>query len=90
MTEIVKTKPQFQALDEEAILSALADTNPENPVAVEVARLIDGYTQNFQRHVERVGSIPSKILHANGACPIEEIAMRLTAEVIRDTAAEAR
>jgi hypothetical protein len=50
MTEIVKTKPQFQALSEEAILSALADPDPENPIALEVAHLIGGYTRNFQRH----------------------------------------
>jgi hypothetical protein len=33
LTKIVKTKPQFQALSEEAVLSALADPSPENPIA---------------------------------------------------------
>jgi hypothetical protein len=76
MTEIVKAKPQFQALSEEAVLSALAD--PENPIAVEVARLIGGYTRNFQCHVERLGYMLPAILRSKGACPIEEVAMRLT------------
>jgi hypothetical protein len=89
VTEIVATKPQFHALSEEVVLAALADPDPENPIAVEVARLIGSYTRNFQRHVERLGSIPSNILRARGACPIEEVAMRLTAETIRDTIAKA-
>jgi hypothetical protein len=90
MTEIVKAKPQFQALSEETVLSALADTDPENPIAVEVARLIDGYTRNFQRRVERLGYMPSEVLRAKGACPIEEVAMHLTSEAIRGAVAQAR
>ena len=87
MTESVKTKPQFHTLSEEAVLAALADPDPENPIAVEVARLIGGYTRNFQRHVERLGYMPSHILRTKGDCPIEEVAMRLTAETIRGVAA---
>jgi len=83
--EVFGTTPPFRALDEEAIRAALADPNPENPVAVEVARLIGGYTKNFQHHVERLGHIPPTILRVKGSCPIEEVAINLTTECLRAT-----
>ena len=79
---IVKTKPELQAVSEAAVMEALADTNPQNPVAMEVARMVASYAVNFQRHVERSGSFPSDILRVKGEYPIEEVAMRLTSESI--------
>lgn len=59
MTETVEPKLEFRSLSEDAVLAALRDTDPTNPIAVEVARLINGYTGNFQAHVERLGHVPS-------------------------------
>jgi hypothetical protein len=87
MTEIVEPKPEFQALDEAAIFKALDDPDPRNPIACEVARLIEAYTRNFSSHVEQLGRMPSQILRTKPRWPIEAVAMRLTAEAIRDTVA---
>ena len=35
-------------------MAALNDPDPSNPIAVEVARLIEGYTKNFRAHVKRL------------------------------------
>jgi hypothetical protein len=40
-------------------MAALEDPNSGNPIAVEVARLIEGYSENFRAHVERLGYIPT-------------------------------
>jgi hypothetical protein len=50
-------------------------------------RLIAGYTNNFKRHVERLGRIPPYILHIKPRWPIEAVTMRLTTEAIRETLA---
>jgi len=63
---------------------------PANPIAVEVARLIDGYTSNFRAHVRRRGRIPPDILRVKPRWPIEAVAMRLTTQAIRETLAQAR
>jgi hypothetical protein len=55
MTEIVAPKPEFLSLSEQAVLPALDD--PANPIAIEVARLVATYTNNFRSHVERIGYI---------------------------------
>lgn len=89
MTEIIEPKPPFQSLTEAAVMAALADNNPQNPIALEVARLIEAYTANFQRHVERLGYMPPHILHVKAHYPIEAVAMQLTTEAIRDTVAKA-
>ena len=87
MTETVEPKPDFRSLSEDAVVAALQDPDPANPIAVEVARLIDGYTTNFHGHVQRLGHIPSDLLRIKPRWPIEAVAMRLTTEVIRETLA---
>jgi hypothetical protein len=80
MTEPVEPKPEYRTLAEDAVVAALQDPDPANPIAVEVARLIAAYTNNFKRQVERLGRIPSDILLIKPRWPIEAVAMRLTTE----------
>lgn len=84
----IHTTPEFHDISEDEVLAALDDSNPDNPVAVEVARLMDGYLSNFQEHVEKLGHIPQSILRSSGGCPVESIAMRLVSETIRDALEE--
>jgi hypothetical protein len=88
MIESVEPKPEFRLLAEDAVVAALEDPDPANPIAVEVARLIDGYANNFQAHVQRLGHIPSDILRKKPRWPIEAVAMRLSTELIRETFAQ--
>ena len=81
----VSAKSEFRGLEESSIAQALEDPDPANPIAVEVARLVEAYTQNFAEHVENLGFLPASILRSKGTCPIEEIAMRLVTETIRET-----
>jgi hypothetical protein len=37
MTELVEPKAEFRSLPEDAVVAALQDPDPANPVAVEVA-----------------------------------------------------
>lgn len=83
MTRIVSPAPQFTTLTETEILAALSDLDPGNPIAVEVARLILGYGENFRAHVEQLGRIPESILHVKPQTAIEAVAMRLTTEAIQ-------
>jgi hypothetical protein len=62
MTEIVAPKPEFLSLTDAAVLAALGDPDPANPIAVEINRLVTAYTKNFRDHVERLGYIPADIL----------------------------
>jgi hypothetical protein len=62
MTRIVTPAPQFTGLTEAKVMAALNDPDPGNPIAVEVTRLIEGYTENFRAHVEHLGYFPSDIL----------------------------
>jgi hypothetical protein len=58
--------------------------NSGNPIAVEVARLIEGYSENFRAHVERLGYIPDSFLRVKPQTAIEAVAMRLTTEAIQE------
>jgi hypothetical protein len=86
MTRVISPAAQFSGLSEAEIMAALNDPDPGNPVAVEVARIIEGYTENFRAHVERLGYIPDTILHVKPQTPIEAVAMRLTTEGIQQAA----
>jgi hypothetical protein len=82
---LIASKAEFRELDERAVIEALKDTNPANPIAVEVARLISGYMENFEKHVKQLGYMPTEVLRKKPAWPIEAVAMRLTAETIKDS-----
>lgn len=86
---MITPKPEFQHLAEEEVRAAVADTDANNPIAQEVARLIDGYIANFQATVERSGHVPASILRATPSSPIEAVAMDLTTEAVRAAFAEA-
>jgi hypothetical protein len=88
MTEIVEAEPQFRSFAEDAVLAALDDPDPANPIAVEIACLMTAYTNNFRKHVERIGYIPLDIMRVKPRWPIEAVAMRLTTEAIRDSVAQ--
>lgn len=85
MTRIVSPAPQFTSLSEAEVMAAMQDPDPGNPIAAEVARLIEGYSENFRAHVERLGYMPASFLRVKPASAIEAVAMRLTTETIRDT-----
>jgi hypothetical protein len=85
MTRIISPGPQFTDLTEAEV--ALSDRDPGNPIACEVARLIEGYTENFSAHVERLAYMPDSILHVMPQTAIEAVAMRLTTEAIQETIA---
>ena len=76
---------EFVGLTHDEVQGALDDTNPDNPIALEIARLIEGYMENFAAHVERVGEVPAQILRAKGGSAIEEVAMQLVSDTIRNT-----
>ena len=78
MTEPVEPQAEFLSLTEHAVIAALNDPNPANPIAVEIARLIAAYSSNFLAHVKRLGYIPADILRMKPRWPIEAVAMRLT------------
>jgi hypothetical protein len=88
MTEIVAPKPQFCFLAENAVLAALDDPDPANPIAIEIARLVVAYTSSFRDHVDRLGYIPADIFRVKPRWPIEAVAMRLTTQAICESFSE--
>jgi type IV pilus biogenesis protein CpaD/CtpE len=88
MTVIIEPHAEFRSLTEAEIEKALADPNPDNPIAVEIARLVQGYTANFHVLVQRLGRIPTDIMHVKPRSPIEAVAMRLTTQTIREIFAQ--
>jgi hypothetical protein len=84
MTHVISPAPQFTSLTEAEVMAALADPDSGNPVAVEIARLIEGYMENFRAHVERLGYIPDSFLRVKPQTAIEAVAMRLTTEAIQE------
>ena len=84
----IAPRPEFRAVSEADVMAALGDPDPQNPIALEVARLIEGYTANFAAYVQRIGFIPEAILRSKAQFPIEAVAMRLTTEAIREELAK--
>ena len=84
MPVIVEPLPHFRTLSEAAVIEALSSPDAAHPVAVEVARLIAGYSANVKALVKRLGYLPADLLHVKPRWPIEAVAMRLTSDAIRE------
>ncbi len=85
---IVEPAAEFRGLTQEAVTAALADPDPNNRIACEVARLVGCYTQNFKAHCDRMGRVPASFLVSKPGTAIEAVAMNLVTEVIRQEIAK--
>jgi hypothetical protein len=86
---MIAAKDEFSELTEEDVFLALQGADPENPIVLEVMRLIDGYKKAFFREtVRRLGHTPGAFLQVQPSCVVENVAMRLINETIRETLAE--
>ncbi len=85
---LVEPGEPFRALTEAEVQAALDDPDPANPIACEVARLVEGYTANFAALAERLGRLPPSMLRLAPRWPIEAVAMRLMTETISRAVAE--
>lgn len=80
------SKPEFKALNVAAITDALKDKDPNNPVKVEVARLVRDYTTELRKHAEKNGNKLPARMKVHPQTEIERVALQLTANVIRQSA----
>lgn len=83
----IKPKPQFRHLTEAAVTAALFDPDPDNPVAIEVNRLIAAHTKAFIAHVQKLGYMPPSLLDIKPRWPIEAVALRCIANTLRESLA---
>ena len=91
MPRVVTPLPQFAALTEAQVMAAMNDPHPGDPIAVEVARLMAGYGENFGTNVKRsLNRIPDSYLPTTDSfppvklhTPIEVVAMRLTTQTLQ-------
>ena len=74
-----KTKAEFQTLSEETVLSALNNPESQNPTAIEVGRLVAGYTTILRRRSPPVTTSAQQIIMPH--FPIETVALRLASKL---------
>ena len=84
MSTPIIPRPEFLSLTETDVLAALRDPDGNNPIAIEFARLIKGYGENFAATCDRLGHIPESILHVKPRSAIEALAMAQVTEIITD------
>ena len=82
MPEVVEALPAFRHLAETEVMAAL-ESYEGNPIARETARLVEGYTRNFEAYIAQLGQVPIGVLPVKPRCAIEAVAMRLTTERVR-------
>ena len=84
MSTPIIPRPEFLSLTETEVLAALRDPDGNNPIAIEFARLIKGYAENFAATCDRLGHTPESILHVKPCTAIEALAMAQVTEIIAD------
>ena len=82
MSVPIMPRAEFASLTEAEVLAALRDPDGNNPIAIEFARLIKGYGENFAATCDRLGLIPESILHVAPRSAIDAVAMAQVTEII--------
>lgn len=75
----------FDPDDRTAIEAALADPDPDNPIAKAVAERLKDLTGRYWLHAEKLGRVPTELLLVKPRTAIDEIVYRLHLQAIADT-----
>ncbi|TAL40171.1 MAG: hypothetical protein EPN97_00655 [Alphaproteobacteria bacterium] len=75
-------KPEFKTLDPAAIAEALKGKDPQNPIVLEVSRLVQDIGGQLKQYAEKNGNKLPPSLQVNASAPIEKIAFQITSEII--------
>jgi hypothetical protein len=83
-------KQEFKKLDVAAITEALKANDPQNPVTIEVKRLVDSYAAELKTFAARNGNRLPKQLKVTNQAPIEKVAMQITSKAISEVMQQAK
>ncbi len=70
--------------DRAALDSALADTDPTNPIAVAIADGIAGFTDRLAKQARRNGKLPTELLLIKPETIFDEMVIKMTLQVVAD------
>jgi len=74
----------FDRNDRAAILAALNDPDPNNPVAVALAERLKELTGRFWLHAEKLGRVPTELMLVKPTTAFDDIAYRLHLDAVAD------
>lgn len=77
------TKP-FDPNDRAAIIAALEDPDPDNPIAKEIAAKFDALTKVLEEACGKLGEMPETIRFAKPASALDEIVIALFHDALHD------
>lgn len=75
----------FDQNDSAAIEAALADPDPDNPIAKAIAERLKELTGRYWLHAEKLGRVPTELLLVKPRTAFDEIVYRLHLQAIADT-----
>ena len=70
--------------DKNLIMAALKDPDSNNPIAVEISKKIDQFSNNLIKQANKTGKIPNEILLHKPKNIFDEIVIKLTLQTIAD------
>ena len=82
-------KPQFAGATEEEISKALIDSKSNAPLAAELARIMEAYSENCAEYILRFGRVPETFLRTP-ATAIEKRALSQIKEALAEDAMKAQ
>jgi len=84
LLQFPETKLEFRAVEGAEIAAALKENNQENPLVIEVSRLVNAYLAQLNTYVRQNGNRPPPALQVRTETPIQRVACEITAGAIRN------
>ncbi len=74
----------FDRNDRAAILAAIDDPDPNNPIAVALAERLKEMTGRYWLHAEKLGRVPTELMLVKPTTAFDDIACRLHLNAVAD------
>lgn len=84
LLQFPETKPEFRTVEGAEIAAALKEKNQENPLVIEVSRLVNAYMAQLSTFAKQNGNRLPPALQVRTATPIQKVACEITLGAVRN------
>ena len=85
LLQFPETKQEFRSVEEAEITAALKENNREDPVAVEVNRLVNAYLAQLDTYARQHGNRLPPLMQVKAGTAIQRVALHITADAVKNS-----
>jgi hypothetical protein len=85
LLQFPETKVEFRTVEASEVAAALKENNQQNLLTIEVNRLVNAYMAQLNSYARQNGNRLPTSMQVKAGTPIQQVALQITAEAIKNT-----